>query len=333
MQFLCYALICILYLSMESNCEKGSVLITGGTGFIGRALQFYLRQKGYVVNIVSRKPGPNTVTWDTLDKSGLPAGTQAVVNLVGQNILQPGSLWTEQYKKDVYSSRVNRTQDLVKQLLAANQSVKAFVSFSGVGIYEPSTDKVYDEHTPLVANDSDFFQTLTRDWESAAQAASKQIRTTIIRSGVVLGNGGGMINVQYWPFFFGLGGPVSPGTQPLPWIHIHDMVRIIRLAIENESVRGVVNGVAPQIVTNAQFSRAFAAALNRPCLFTVPGFVLKLVYSPERARIILEGQKVAPKRLLEEFKYEYKYPIVDAACKETVAQFWPKTPFLSSHEK
>ncbi|KAI5713552.1 hypothetical protein M8J76_001158 [Diaphorina citri] len=307
MQFLCYAVICILYLSMESNCEKGSVLITGGTGFIGRALQFYLRQKGYVVNIVSRKPGPNTVTWDTLDKSGLPAGTQAVVNLVGQNILQPGSLWTEQYKKDVYSSRVNRTQDLVKQLLAANQSVKAFVSFS---IYEPSTDKVYDEHTPLVANNSDFFQTLTRDWESAAQAASKQIRTTIIRSGVVLGNGGGMINVQYWPFFFGLGGPVSPGTQPLPWIHIHDM-----------------------IVTNAQFSRAFAAALNRPCFFTVPGFVLKLVYSPERARIILEGQKVAPKRLSEEFKYEYKYPTVDAACKETVAQFWPKTPFLSSHEK
>ncbi|KAI5693730.1 hypothetical protein M8J75_004545 [Diaphorina citri] len=266
---------------MESNCEKGSVLITGGTGFIGRALQFYLRQKGYVVNIVSRKPGPNTVTWDTLDKSGLPGGTQAVVNLVGQNILQPGSLWTEQYKKDVYSSRVNRTQDLVKQLLAANQSVKAFVSFSGV----------------------------------------------------VLGNGGGMINVQYWPFFFGLGGPVSPGTQPLPWIHIHDMVRIIRLAIENESVSGVVNGVAPQIVTNAQFSRAFAAALNRPCLFTVPGFVLKLVYSPERARIILEGQKVAPKRLLEEFKYEYKYPTVDAACKETVARFWPKTPFLTSHEK
>uniref|UniRef100_A0A8D8U4N0 Epimerase family protein SDR39U1 n=2 Tax=Cacopsylla melanoneura TaxID=428564 RepID=A0A8D8U4N0_9HEMI len=309
-----------------------SVLVTGGTGFIGKALQYYLRQKGYTVNVVSRKAGPNTITWDTLSKSGIPEGTHAVVNLVGQNILQPGSIWTEQYKKDVYSSRVNRTQDLVKQVLASQDKVKAFVSFSGVGIYEPGTNTTYTEHTDLTGKPADFFATLARDWEAAALDASKDVRTTIVRSGVVLGNGGGMIKSSFWPFFFFAGGPMGSGSQPLPWIHIHDMVRIIRLAIEKENVSGVLNGVAPQIITNADFARAFGSALGRPAILPFPRFALNLIFSPERARIVAEGQKVQPKRLLEEYKFEYKYPTIEEACKEVVREFWPKTPFSASNE-
>lgn len=310
-----------------------SVLVTGGTGFIGKALQHYLRQKGYTVNIVSRKPGPNTITWENLTSSGLPSGTQAVVNLVGQNILAPGSIWTEQYKRDVYSSRVNRTQDLVKQLLAAEQKPKALVSFSGVGIYEPDSSKVYDEHSDLGNNTkADFFQTLTRDWEGAAHIAANDIRTTIIRSGVVLGNGGGMIKSSYWPFFFGLGGPMGNGSQPLPWIHIHDMVRIIKLAIDKENVSGILNGVAPQIITNKDFASAFGSALGRPAILPFPTFALNLIFSPERAKVIADGQKVTPKRLLEEYQFEFKYPTIDKACKEVVKEFWPKAPFTGSNE-
>lgn len=133
--------------------------------------------------------------------------------------------------------------------------------------------------------------------------------------GVVLGRHGGMIKQLYWPFFFGLGGPVSAGQQFLPWIHIHDIARLFLFAIENESVEGVLNGVAPDIITNKQFAQAFGRSLWKPAFFPLPAFVCEILLGAERAKMLTQGQKVIPKRTME-FGFHYDYPDISSACRE-----------------
>ncbi|XP_075524589.1 epimerase family protein SDR39U1 isoform X4 [Dermacentor variabilis] len=135
--------------------------------------------------------------------------------------------------------------------------------------------------------------------------------------GVVLGSNGGMVQQLYWPFFLGLGGPVASGTQFMPWVHISDIVGILIHAMSKEGLTGVLNGVAPQIVTNAEFTKEFARAMWRPALFPLPKFVLDLAFSPERATMMTEGQKVIPKRTLES-GYKYKFPDVQSACQDVL---------------
>lgn len=132
--------------------------------------------------------------------------------------------------------------------------------------------------------------------------------------GVVLGRSGGMIQQIYWPFYFGLGGPVGSGKQPFPWIHIDDISGIFLHGINSDSVSGVLNGVAPNIATNGEFSKALARAMWRPCLFPLPEFALNLAFGKERAAMMTTGPKVLPKRTLES-GYKFKYPDIKSACK------------------
>ena len=134
-------------------------------------------------------------------------------------------------------------------------------------------------------------------------------------SGVVLGRDGGMIQQIFLPFFLGTGGKIGSGRQYFPWIHVADTAGIITYAIMKEHVTGILNGVAPEIATNEQFTKAFGAALKRPTLIPVPGVAMNLVYGPERGKIILEGQKVIPKRTLET-GYKYLFPDLKSACQE-----------------
>ena len=133
--------------------------------------------------------------------------------------------------------------------------------------------------------------------------------------GVVLGREGGVVSQMYWPFYLGVGGPVGSGKQYFPWIHLHDIVGLIVYAIENSKVSGVLNGVAPQVITNGQFASALAKAMWRPALIPMPEFVLNLAFSEERAKIMTEGQKVIPKRTLES-GYKFEFPTIDSACQQ-----------------
>ena len=167
-----------------------------------------------------------------------------------------------------------------------------------------------------------YFTKLVADWEKAATLKpGHPTRNVFVRAGVVLGRSGGLIQQIFPPFFFGGGGRMGSGTQTMPWIHVKDVAGLIVHAVENDSVAGVLNGVAPEVITNQQFVDAFAAALGRPAFFPLPEFVFNLMFGEERAAIVLQGQKVIPKRTLET-GYTFRYPTIAAACKEFDSFFY-----------
>ncbi|XP_072947794.1 epimerase family protein SDR39U1 [Epargyreus clarus] len=288
------------------------VLIGGGTGFVGRHLGELLTNNGYRVVNVSRMPGANNISWSTLESSGLPACTCAVVNCAGQMFMDFTRRWTPGFKQNVQNSRVYTTRALSKAINESQDKPKVFVLITGVGAYEPSETKKYDESSPTTG--TDFFSKLLVYWEKAA-SVDPPVRLVIIRSGAVLGRTGGMIQNMFLPFYLGVGGRIGSGKQYLPWIHVHDLTRLIQFAIENENVTGILNGVAPQVITNEEFTKAFAKALSRPAFFPVPEAILNFLLHEERAMIMTKGQHVTPKRVLD-YGFKYDYDNIDAACKE-----------------
>ncbi|KAF4528121.1 hypothetical protein B566_EDAN016324 [Ephemera danica] len=276
--------------------------VRGGTGFLGTAITNLLRQKGYSVVIVSRMPGPQRLSWIDIQRSGIPEDCKVVINVAGQNILDPMQRWTAGFKQNVWASRVNTTKSLANAITNAGNKPDVFVTVSGV------------EESP--GGDFDFLSRLCTDWEEAAKLPeSSGVRQAMVRCGVVLGRQGGMIKQLYTPFFLGVGGPVGSGRQFLPWIHIHDIARLFLFAVQDRRVSGVLNGVAPNVCTNKEFSKAFARALWRPCLFPVPEFMLNLAFGSERAQIMTRGQHVIPQRALD-LGFQFSYPDVESACQD-----------------
>nr|XP_020029654.1 epimerase family protein SDR39U1 isoform X1 [Castor canadensis] len=327
------------------------VLVGGGTGFVGTALTQLLKARGHEVTLVSRQPGPGRITWDELTRSGLPS-CDAVVNLAGQNILNPLRRWNETFQKEVLSSRLETTEMLAKAIAKAPQPPQAWILVTGVGemsrakegeakwslnckgtgstghseqtsavllaaYYQPSLTAEYDEDSP--GGDFDFFSNLVTKWEAAARLPGDSTRQVVVRSGVVLGRGGGAIGHMLLPFRLGLGGPIGSGHQFFPWIHIGDLAGILTHALEAGHVHGVLNGVAPaSTTTNAEFAQALGAALGRPAFIPVPSTVVQAVFGRERAIMLLEGQKVVPRRTLAT-GYQYSFPELGTALKEVVA--------------
>lgn len=297
------------------------IIIAGGTGLVGHHLRKLLIENGHKVIIVSRTPGKDTHTWNDLDRNGLPENTTAVVNVAGENILNPMKRWTSEFMEKVRSSRIETSKKLVSYITQAKTPPKVFASISGVAGYKPSPTEVYTEDNP--AQDFDFLSKLVIDWEAAAKLPENvKTRQFTVRSGVVLAGDGGMIQQLYPSYFFGGGGKIGSGTQWLPWIHVQDLAGIFHHGIITDSVHGVLNGVSPQAVTNKEFSDALAKSMSRPAL--MPGFVneatIKVMFGSERAKIILEGQCVSPKRTLNT-GYVYRYPDISEACKAAVANF------------
>ncbi|XP_037940080.1 epimerase family protein SDR39U1 [Teleopsis dalmanni] len=293
-----------------------NVLIGGGTGFIGSRLSAHLGKQGYNVTVISRMPGLKRITWHDLEKNGVPKGTTAVVNLAGQNVLDPSRRWTEGFKQNVWNSRVNTSAALSKAITNSPE-VKAFVNISGVSHYKP-TERIYTENDKVEG--FDYMSHLCLEWEKAATLspeAAKHCRGTKIRSGVVIGREGGMIKSIWLPFQLGLGGPLGTGKQVLPWIHIEDLCRLIQHSIEDEKCENVLNGVAPEIVTNGEFSKTFASTLHRPCLCPVPEFVVETIFGKDRSSLLLTGAKIKPESTLQT-GFKYNYPSAQEACKEVI---------------
>ncbi|KAK2527227.1 Sdr39u1 [Columba livia] len=293
------------------------VLVGGGTGFVGRALTQLLRSRGHEVTHVSRQGGKDRISWEELSHSGLPL-CDAVVNLAGENVLNPFRRWNDAFCREVISSRVETTKTLAKAIADAERPPHAWVLVTGVGYYRPSPTAEYTEDSP--GGDFDFFSRLVSSWEAAALVPGSPARGVVVRSGVVLGQDGGAISQMLWPFRLGLGGPLGSGLQPFPWIHIRDLAGIVCHALESECLQGVLNGVSPSSATtsNSTFAQELAAALGRPALLPMPAWAVRAVFGAERAVMLLEGQKVVPKRTLES-GYHFIFPELSGALKDIVA--------------
>lgn len=304
--------------ALEDEKSKKKVLVGGGTGFIGSELCKNLKRKGYLPVVVSRTAGDSKITYNDLKNLGIPNNTQAVVNLAGQNVLDIFHRWTPTFKTKVYDSRIE-TAKAFKQAIELSPPEKrpeVFVQITGIGYFPPKDNVLYNENTIVDPSDRDYFSNLVVDWESAATLPPDLgVRNVFIRPGVVLGRNGGMIQQIFPSFYLGGGGRMGSGTQPMPWIHVKDLSGLIIHSIENKSVNGVLNGVAPNIITNQEFVTAFANALNRPAFFAIPETVWNLLFGQERAAMITKGQKVEPKRTLDS-GYEFQYPIISKACEE-----------------
>lgn len=299
------------------------VVVAGGSGGIGRTLIKYFRNQlgdKLDLTVISRSsnltiPGVNRViTWDEVENQGLPS-SDAVVSVVGSNIMD--HRWTEDRKRELRNSRIEITKLLVEKM-QTNQP-KAFVSASATGIYPVDTDQEFDEFSQIPNNpDMPFPQKLCVDWEEVVFEAKQKLPNThvsVIRVSVVLGPQQNAIKSMIWPFKLGLGGPIGSGQQYFPWIHEEDLAKqFYQAAIHPETSPEIINGVAPEVITQSQFARAFAGALNRPAFMPMPGFVLRLIFQ-ERADLLLSGAKIAPRAFQN---FEYSFPDVQSACSDIV---------------
>ena len=205
---------------------------------------------------------------------------------------------------------------LANAIEKCQKSPKVFITISGVNYYSLNQTEVFDEDSDSKKND--FFSNLCHDWEEAGNLpTSCPTRRVIIRSGIILGKNGGFISQIWLPFFLGLGGPIGSGNQTMPWIHVQDMVNLFLFSAENEKVSNVLNGVAPQIITNYEFTKTFGWAMLRPTIIPIPDFLIRLLFGSERASMITQGLKVVPKRVLD-LKFNYLFPDIKSACEDLV---------------
>lgn len=320
---------------------NGRILVGGGTGFVGKEVVKAFERLDYEVVVISRKkkdttsegkrkklnknlfmnfetfqdkdpPRINTKTWYDIEKFGLPSGTVGVVNTAGQNLLDPLRRWTPEFRQDVYNSRINTNYLLAKAIEKSREKPKAFVHMSGVGYY-PTGHDVHDERSE--GGKHDFLARLVTDWEKAALLpAGVPTRVVSLRSGVVLGRQGGLVEQTIIPFSLGLGGRMGSGDQVMPWIHVKDLASLVVHCARNEC-SGVYNAVSPHPTTNKEFVKAYARQLNRPAIIPVPEFVFKAVFGSERANIITQSQTVLPKRTSES-GFSYTYPNIQEAAEE-----------------
>ena len=197
------------------------------------------------------------------------------------------------------------------------------MQITGVGLYPPGNNEIkYDEYSKIEGDAGGYMSRLVKDWEDAATLPQNiPTRNVFLRSGVVLGRNGGMIQQIFLPFYLGGGGRMGSGMQNMPWIHVKDVSGMILHAIENKNVNGPLNASAPQIINNQSFVDAFASALYRPSFIPLPDFVWNMVFGEERAAIITKGVTVLPKRT-EELGYKFRYPDIKTACEEFSVFFY-----------
>jgi len=295
------------------------VLMTGASGLVGTALAAELRTAGATVNRFAR-PGTaaaaGDVAWnpDTGEMNLAAAeGADAVVNLAGASI--GGGRWTAKRKALLRSSRVDLTERLVAGLGRLNKPPAILVSASAIGYYG---DRGEESLTEASASGQDFLATISRDWEAAAiKAQPFGMRTVIARFGIVLAKNGGALPRMLTPFKLGAGGRIGSGKQWMSWVALDDVVGAIRFAIEDASVRGPMNVVAPNPARNADFTRVLARVLRRPAIFPAPAFALRLMLGEMADALLLSSQRVVPQKL-SEGGFRFQHAELEAALRHAL---------------
>ena len=294
---------------------KKRVLLGGGSGFVGQALASSLRRRGYDVKIISRDPKSGDFTWEDIERDGLPPSTDAVINLAGSSILDFKNFWTCKYMEECVSSRVSTTAMLAKAIAASEDAPSVWISTSSVSFYPPSKDLAYDE-TSVIRQDRDWASQLMASVEKAAgifhHRSRHDTRSVIMRTGIVLGQDGGVYDNLQRPFYSCLGGTFGDGSQWFPYVHLKDVVRAYEFALSNVRAKGAFNVVAPRVCTNKEFTKAVGGAINRIALIRVPGFMSR-VMGKERAPMLFSGQNVKPKALTS-MGFKFDFPDVTSCC-------------------
>jgi len=284
------------------------ILITGGTGFIGSALTRSLTDQGYEVTVLSRNPdsvekicGHGIKALDNLNQLKPEDTFQAIINLAGAPIFD--ARWSDARKQIIRDSRINLTMQLVASMARMAVKPELLISGSAIGYYGDQGDTVLTEQS---ATHKDFSEQLCTDWENEAKKAEQLgVRVCLIRTGLVLAEGGGLLKRMLLPFRLGLGGRLGDGQQWMSWIHRQDWIAIARLMITDSSMQGAYNATAPNPVTNSEFARSLAHCLNRPALLPAPAWLLKILLG-EMSELVLGSQRVIPERLLAlGFKFQY----------------------------
>ncbi|MES2132397.1 MAG: TIGR01777 family oxidoreductase [Bacteroidota bacterium] len=299
-----------------------TLLITGGTGLIGKALTKKLLKQGHNVRILSRTPSPNSkipsffwnVESQEMDDKAFD-GIDHLVHLAGIGVAD--KRWTDKRKQEIIDSRVNSMKLISDTVKQKGIQLKSFVGASAIGIYGMETsDTVFSEEDK---GSKDFLSETCELWEkSYTDISILANKTAILRIGVVLSKQGGALERLIPLFKKGLGSAIGNGKQYMPWIHIDDMVSVIMEGLFNEQFKGIYNAVAPEHITNATFSKQLAQVLSKPFFMpNVPAFAMKLVFG-EMANVLLSGSRASNKKLLES-GFEFKYPTLNEALKQIIS--------------
>lgn len=321
------------------------VVIAGATGLIGRKLCARLEAKGYRVVVFSRNPerakrtirnASEFVEWTATEDgpwSSAVDGAYAVINLSGANVF--AKRWSSAYKQEIRTSRIMGTRGLVNAMTKAAQKPQVFINGSAVGYYGFRDDTPLDEDA---APGTDFLARVCVEWEAEAEkAVALGIRTVHLRTGIILdpGRGGlpiklggasparpgfildteqGALPLMMLPFRFFTGGPIVPGSQWFPWIHVEDEVGLIVWALENDAISGPLNASAPEPQTNRDFTRVLGLVRGSPSWLPVPGFALQLLLGGV-ADMLTKGQRVVPTKA-QQHGYEFRFPTSDVALRD-----------------
>jgi uncharacterized protein (TIGR01777 family) len=298
------------------------VLITGGSGLVGKRLTTLLLQKGYEVAYLTRKrtniPSVSVFEWDVKNnyiEPGALENTDYLIHLAGAGVAD--ERWSEKRKKEIFSSRTDSIQLIAQQLKLKKITPKSFVSASGSSYYGEDTGDI--QHTEQSPPGTDFLSEVTIAWEkSADEVAALGVRTVKLRTGIVLSNDGGAVPKMALPAKLGFGAPLGSGKQWLSWIHIDDLCQLYIQAMENNIWQGAYNAVATPPATNEYFTRQICKALNKPqWLPNVPAFALRLVFG-EMANVVLGSNYVINQRIQDETDFTYKYPDLLEALKNVL---------------
>lgn len=291
------------------------VLVSGSTGLVGSALVRGLEAEGHTAVRLVRRPALDAgeCEWEpekgTIDAAKLE-GLDAAVHLAGENIAS--GRWTSARKTRIRDSRVKGTALLSGALAACTQKPEVLVSASAIGFYGHRGDEEVNEDS---APGTGFLAEVCRDWEAAAQSArTAGIRVVNLRIGLVLSAQGGALAKMLPPFRLGLGGPLGDGRAYMSWITLDDLVGIVHFAIEHKNLSGPVNAVAPQAMSNLEFSKTLASVLRRPAWFSVPALLIRTALGEMGQALLLEGAKVLPGRLAEN-GYAFRHPDLEGALR------------------
>lgn len=293
------------------------ILISGGSGLIGREISKQLLHRGHTVVYLSRKPSTNNLGirefyWhpdkEEIDQAAFE-GVESIINLAGAPI---NRRWTPYYKNEILRSRVDSTRLLYNTVRKNKIPIRSFISASAVGYYPDSLEKTFTEGD---APGKDFLSVVSQKWEQEAQNFEKlNIRTVRCRIGVVLSKDGGALPLMSKPVKLGLGAPLGDGQQWMSWIHIEDLAGIFVYAVEND-IKGVYNAVAPRPLTNKEFTRVLADVLDRPLIIPqVPEPAIKILLGEMSATAL--GSQKASSQKIESSGFNFRYKSAQEALRE-----------------
>lgn len=297
-----------------------NIIIAGGSGMIGETLTEALSQDGHEIWVLSRRPqkaqlpqGVQVVGWDGKTAKGwgeLVDQADAIINLAGANIGERP--WTNERKQIIRSSRKEPGAAIVNAVEQSDKKPAVVLQIAGVGIYGPSGDEILDEESPM---GTDFLAGVARDWENSTKPVAEMgVRHVIMRTGIVLTSKGGVIDPFLLQHRLFAGGPLGSGKQWISWIHMWDLINSFRFFLNHQDARGTFNVTSPEPVTNAVFGRILGQVLHRPYWLPVPSLALRIVLG-EMSTLILEGQRVVPKRLLE-MGFEFRFSELRSALED-----------------